>query len=309
MSLVSCLPALEDFGLGLPERLLLRFLGYLLEALASCPRLKALNLHVNVGGHSVGSYDGGDEAGRSPDLSAFAKLRSLTKLVLFLGNAEPYSLADVVGALVSLTGLAELELAVSKSSAVPAALGRLKGLRSLGLFNIRPCVLEEGCLDLPNLLSLEFACCSIMHAEVLPGVTALQNLTSITFSSCQGPHCFDHQLVQLPRLQRIIFDSGVGRGECLACPWLTRLPADMGSLTSSLLRLDCTGVGLAQSPLALMQLVALKHLDASFNDFAELPAAITGLSRLTELAFGRVPGRAAFLGRVLGPCGVYISGF
>ena len=37
---------------------------------------------------------------------------------------------------------------------VPAALGQLQNLRSLELADLRPCVLEAGCLDLPNLLSL-----------------------------------------------------------------------------------------------------------------------------------------------------------
>ena len=40
-------------------------------------------------------------------------------------------------------------------------------------------------------------------------------------------------------------------------------------------------------PLALTQLVALECLHASENDFAELPAGVTALSRLTELTLGR----------------------
>ena len=61
----------------------------------------------------------------------------------------------------------------------------------------------------------------------------------------------------------------------------------MGILTSSLLRLDLRGNRLTRFPLAVTQLVALRCLDASCNDFAELPAAITALSRLTDLRFGR----------------------
>ena len=41
-------------------------------------------------------------------------------------------------------------------------------------------------------------------------------------------------------------------------------------------------------PLALTQLVALKCLKAERNHCAELPAAITALSRLTELMLGRI---------------------
>ena len=60
----------------------------------------------------------------------------------------------------------------------------------------------------------------------------------------------------------------------------------MGSLSCSLLHLDFRGHGLPQFPLGLTQLVALKCLKASENEFAELPAAITALSRLTELWLG-----------------------
>lgn len=65
--------------------------------------------------------------------SAFAQLRSLTRLALRHGRVVPYTLADVVGALVPLTGLAELELGILRAAVVPAALGQLKGLRSLEL--------------------------------------------------------------------------------------------------------------------------------------------------------------------------------
>ena len=67
-----------------------------------------------------------------------------------------------------------------------------------------------------------------------------------------------------------------------------RLPADMGLLSSSLLHLDFSGLRLAQFPLTLTQLRALECLDACDNEFAELPAGITALSRLKELKLGRV---------------------
>lgn len=66
-----------------------------------------------------------------------------------------------------------------------------------------------------------------------------------------------------------------------------RLPADLGSLRSTLQHLDFSGQGLAQFPLAVTQLVALECLNAEHNEFAELPAAISALSRLTELTLGR----------------------
>ena len=195
-------------------------------------------------------------------------------------------MAGVVDALVALTGLAELELALPRSTTVPASLGQLKGLQSLALSHLRPCVLVAGCFELPNLLSLEFAYCSFEDAVVLPGVSALQSLTSITFSHGRGPRFFDHQLVHLPRLQRIVSTSWSPDGG--ACLWLSRLPADMGSLSSSLLHLDCSDAGLTHFPLALTELVALEHLEADENDIVELPFAITALSRLTNLVLGRV---------------------
>ena len=118
-------------------------------------------------------------------------------------------------------------------------------------------------------------------------MTALQSLTRIAFRSGQGPRFFDHQLVQLPRLQSIVHDSVPCRDG--ACLWLSRLPADMGSLTSTLRHLNLCRNGLTHFPPALCQRVALEHLDADGNNFAVLPAAITALSRLTELVLGRRP--------------------
>ena len=73
-------------------------------------------------------------------------------------------------------------------------------------------------------------------------------------------------------------------------PGLVKVPADMGSLSSSLLHLDVSIFILPHFPLALTQLVALEHLNARWNEFAELPAGITALSRLTALMLGRCPG-------------------
>ena len=127
----------------------------------------------------------------------------------------------------------------------------------------------------------------------------LLSAACIAFLGCQGPRFFDQQLVRLHHLQHAVFEMGGprinyflyektdelrGSGLCL---WLTRLPADMGLLTSSLMHISFSGHRLPRFPLALTQLVALEHLDASWNGFAEVPAAITALSRLTELLLGR----------------------
>ena len=187
--------------------------------------------------------------------------------------------------------MAELKLSYSfdafQPAVVPAALGQLKGLRSLEIADLNPCVLEVGCLDLPNLLSLDFRDCRCEHAQVLPVGPALKSLTRVEFCGGQGPLFFDHQLVQLPRLQRMVFDNTGGLRYAGACPWLSRPPADMGSLSLGLRHLSFSGHGLTQFPLALTQLVALEHLTADENEFAEVPGAIMALSRLTELALGR----------------------
>ena len=211
-----------------------------------------------------------------------------------------YTLADVVGALVPLAGLAELSInsrrpaEEGRPDAVPAALGQLKGLRSLQLFNMRPCILEAGCLDLPVLESLEFTRCDFEGADVLLGVAALRCLTSIAFLAVQGLHCFHPELVQLPRLARLVLsqdipldvpDHGVYDG---APAGLFRLPADMGLLSLSLVDLEVSGLRLTHFPDALTQLVALERLVANKNEFAKLPASVTALSRLTELALGRL---------------------
>ena len=69
-----------------------------------------------------------------PDASVFGELRSLTKLTLEFTNPRPYTLTDVVGPLVPLTGLSELSIGFGcEPAVVPAALGQLKGLRALDL--------------------------------------------------------------------------------------------------------------------------------------------------------------------------------
>ena len=286
-SLVFSLPALEGVDLEVFGPVVREDLGCLLEVLAWCPRLRALKL--NMGGTCDGS-EGYDDLCVPFPAPALAALSSLTWLDLCFDYVDHYSLADVVGALVSMTALAGLHLGFPRRAVVPAALGQLKGLRSLKLSGIRRCVLEAGCLDLPNLRSLAFAECKFRDAEVLPGVSALQRLTCIDFNGRKGVRFFDPRLVRLPELQCLV----LSRLYPPYIPWihgdppgLLRLPAHMGSLSVTLLRLDISGNEVNPFPLALTQLVALEHLDASKNELVELPAGITTLSRLTELVLGR----------------------
>ena len=80
-SLVSCLPALEDVMLCLIGPLFRDDLACLLEALAGCPRLRALTLFSEDAKH-VGHTEDEDLHWPFPDAAAFAKLRSLTQLEL-----------------------------------------------------------------------------------------------------------------------------------------------------------------------------------------------------------------------------------
>ena len=280
-SLVFCLPALEDVTICFHEWLNPHELSCLLEALAWSPRLSALDLDMRD--HWMRDDADGAPFAASGCASAFAQLRSLKRLALCVGIAVPYTLADVVGALVPLTGLAELTLGILRAAAVPAALGQLKGLRTLELQGLQFGVFEADCFDLPNLVSLVFRGCSL--EGMVPGVTAIQSLTRIEFGGI-GPPFFDAQLAELPRLQRMVCSTSepCPRGACL---WLSRPRPHMGTLSSTLLHLDLSGHELTQFPLALLQLVALKSLVAEENEFAELPSGITALSRLTELALGR----------------------
>ena len=207
---------------------------------------------------------------------------------------DSHILEGVAGALVTLTGLAELRLESQvegtqafKPAAVPAALGQLKSLRSLAFAGLCYCAFRAGCLDLPELLSLEFRSCIFDDAEVLPGVSALENLTRIEFLGGQGPRFLDPELMELGRLQRVVYETDEARHGG-AYEKLARLPADMGMLSSTLRHLDCCGQGLTVFPPALTQLVALECLAAERNEFTELPAAMTALSRLTELTLGRI---------------------
>ena len=240
MSLISCLPALEHAELRLAGTLRTKKLCCLLEALAWCPRLTFLGLLM---WHS-GRADGGLAMQPVPTLPPFAKLRNLTELVLNFGTAVPCTLPNVVDALAALTGLADLFINYPKAAVVPAALAQLKALQWLSLHSLQSCVLAAGCLNLPTLAHLEFHACHFEDREVLRGVTALQSLTRIEFSGGKGPRFFDPQLVQLKRLQCMIYEA--------ATPWrtgLSSLPADMGSLSTGLLHVDFSGRWLAPFPL------------------------------------------------------------
>ena len=293
VSLVSCLPALQDVNLSGTEPATADDSGSLLEALAWCPCLRALKLCIRL--------DHGEDGAlrRFPVAPALAQLRGLTKLALSVMHLDSPTLDSVACALASLPGLAELTLVrwdwesdascdASADTVVPAALGQLTGLRTLAFCGLHRCALQAGCLDLPNLQSLAFRSCSYRDAVVLPGITALCSLTCIEFQGGQGPGFFDPQLIQLPGLQHISYsaDEAWEGGPHVGLP--PRLPADLGSLRSTLQHLDFSGQGLAQFPLAVTQLVALECLNAAHNEFTVLPAAISALSRLTELTLGRL---------------------
>ena len=200
ISLVSCLPALQDVSLF--ARLVGDDLGCMLEALACCTRLTALNLLLDPG-YGKGSCS------LFPDAAAFAKLCGLTKLGLYFEEENQFCLADIVSALVPLTGLAKLSLTSGQPAVVPAALAHLKSLQSLTLGEFGPFVLEPGCLDLPNLLSLEFEDCGFGEdAQLLPGVTALQCVTRIEFLARKCPSALAERSACRIRCHRI----------CMGCP-------------------------------------------------------------------------------------------
>ena len=165
-SLVSCLPALQHVELCLPGSVESSDLGSLLEALAWCPSLGDLHLDL-----TCESDDGDEDVYWDSDTPhafpvngfapAFAKLRSLTQLGLSF-EAVPVALPDVVGALVSLTGLADLAITAMTSlqpAIMPAALGQLTSLRWLRLCGLSLSTCEAGCFDLPNLHGLELQLC------------------------------------------------------------------------------------------------------------------------------------------------------
>ena len=280
-TLVSFLPGLEDVQLGQCAPVSRGDLGRLLEALAGCPRLSVLDLNMWVWGRGKAkafSY-------RPFPAPALAKLSSLTSLWLGLGADDPYTLPDVVGALAALTGLVKLSFgfpAYADIQLVPAALGKLKALHSLKFMNISNFVFEAGCLDLPKLQSLDFFTCEFPDAEALRGVSALQCLTGLEFIEGKGPVNLDPELARLPRLQSLVLTQEY----CSDTEGPLRLPAIMGLLSNTLLHLDISVHMSIRFPLAVTQLVALEHLNAKENGFAELPAGITALSRLTELQLG-----------------------
>ena len=245
-SLVSCLPALEAAELCLPRSLTSGDLSCLLEGLAWCPRLAALSLRIP-------GYAGDDARQALPSMAALTKLRSLTRLGLSFGI---YTFASVMDTVVFLTGLTELTVDTRQPAVVPAALGQLEGLQALRLCGLKPCVLEAGCLDLPNLLRLEVVACSFEDASVLLGITALEGLTHIKFSGCQVLPFFP-QLLQLTRLEHLAFDTHAPRYP---------VPALANVRCLNLAHLDLLGHGLPHFPTAVTQLVALEYLDARGNE-------------------------------------------
>ena len=288
-SLVTCMPALERVDLLCLQPMVPNDLRRLLEALACCPRLGDLQLHLTTYIDWLEDHKAYLVVDTSTpnlwsmhSLAPFAKLRSLTKLTLGFGKADFYHLPNVVGALVSLTGLTELSVCLRQPAVVPAALGQLTKLQSLVFAQFTSCVLEAGCFDLPALLSLGFIRCHVGDAEVLANVPALPSLSSITFKYGSGPP-FAAQLFKLPRLQCMVFETSEPCAADYNDAYLgrPRLPAG-----SALRHLSLAGHGLTQFPLVLTQLVALEHLDLRGNGFAELPDGITALARLTELTLG-----------------------
>lgn len=220
LSLVSCLPALEHVELSLHESLVSDDLGCLLEMLAWCPPLRVLDLCLEDCG------DGDDNLQLVPDAFAFAKLHNLTRLALSFVDygVAPCTLEGVSGALVSVTRLAEptITLNFHQRVVVPAALRQLKALRSQAFSKFDPCVLEAGCFNLPNLVSLVFRGCDVTDARVLPGAAAPQRLTHIKFSDGNGPssslmpslssfRCSAWFLKQAFRVGMVV------RGCCLGC--------------------------------------------------------------------------------------------
>ena len=292
-SLVSSLPALEVVDLDLSGPVVREDLGSLLEALAWCPRLEALKLNMWCTYERDSSKQ--DLFVQPFPAPALAALSSLAWLDLCFDYMDDYALAGVVGALVPLSALTGLCLGFPKRAVVPAALGQLKGLQVLELSEMRLCVLEAGCLNLPNLQSLAFSQCEFWDTEArmavtnpLPDVSALQRLTRIEFTGREEVHSWDPQLVRLPELQCLVLSRKDPPSMHGHPPGLPRMPAHMGSLSVTLLHLDISGNEVNPFPLALTQLVALEHLVAHKNGFAELPAGITALSRLKELILGRV---------------------
>ena len=176
--LIGCLPTLEIVKLGFSKQLLPDKLSCLVEALACCPRLKALDM-LAVPRVDEEAPQPFPASGCAP---AFAKLRSLTRLSLVFNVAGPTMSPAMIKALAQLERLVELELDSCQFVTLPAALGQLKRLRELHLSGFSPCVLEAGSLNLPNLTGLSFDGCAFVEGEAtLPGVTALVSLKIIDF--------------------------------------------------------------------------------------------------------------------------------
>ena len=166
--LVSCLPALESADLRIYGPLDQDNVGCLLEALASCTALRALDLFLRPD-HPVHAPQPVPASGCAP---AFAKLRGLTKLALTLCDKYPYTLAEAIGPLLSLTGLVNLWIQqycsyVSPDAVVPAALGQLKGLQILQMDDLRSVSLRRGVSTCPTCRTCALDGATLMRTTVM----------------------------------------------------------------------------------------------------------------------------------------------
>ena len=271
-------------------------LGILVDALAQCQRLQALTLRYTANGMGIVP-----SAPVASLVSAFSKLSpSLVKLDVSVCEFQlPPSIGPgMLGNVAPLTGLTDLRLHVlyeatneapHETSFLTQSLSAFKRLHRLELSELRGLRLDAGCLELPDLASLTFdQCCFADSPAQLPGLGVLSCLTSLAFLSCDGLRSLSVcGLEQLPSLQKLVCAGGEwDRRTSFGRVW-SNLPADMGSLSPTLLSLDVSIVDLAAFPLAVTQLTALQCLQAHRNSFSVVPAGITALGRLETLELGR----------------------
>ena len=201
---------------------------------------------------------------------AFAKLRSLTELALILqGIRLRVPCADVVDALVPLTGLAELTL-ILEPAVVPAALGQLKGLRSLEIRMLATLVSSRrDASTCPTCKAWNPRLCArgcSMYCRASPLFRASRASvlrrpgTAVLCSACTAAYACSTG--SLKYTGRVVW-ARLGR---------SRLPADMGALSYATTPYH-TGHSLTQFPLALTQLVALERLDAAETILQSCPLA------------------------------------
>lgn len=199
----------------------------------------------------------------------------------FTGSTADLSRALASGALDACGSL----VVEGKLTALPAEIGRLRGLRELVLTTDTLQTIDAALFDCRALVRL-LVRSNQLKALPAGGWGRLAALESLELTASKALQGLPDDLGALPRLETL---------DARDCP-LTALPAAIGD-AAALRSLALCGTRLTALPDSLTRLARLEHLDLSRTPLAALPEAIGELPltllRLQQTAITRLPASLA----------------